>query len=253
MSDARNEWMAYLNTLGANPGNKNINDVAAQAQAYNPAPKQSPSRPVGTANLGRAMQVQNQQLQNMKKLGGKTQPFVDVGQTQPLPGQAGYAQLPVPQQPTVVLSPAFIKASNLRVRKGEIKPPPPPKESYQKYQERLAANQRRTFLQNTRAKYNYEQALENSRAAILNVGRNVFGNITDRLDQLPTPGNLRIPFLVLFILFFVLVPVNGHTRIGWLWLTFLGDTQISPNTNAYQPSSGVAGGGVAGGGGGPFT
>lgn len=52
------------------------------------------------------------------------------------------------------------------------------------------------------------------------------------LANVPTPGGVWLPFFLLMFLLLALFPVNGHTRLKWLFLVFLGD--------AVWPSSEIA-------------
>lgn len=60
-----------------------------------------------------------------------------------------------------------------------------------------------------------------------------------QLENIPTPGSLLFPFIVLMIFFFLLLPVNGHTRFVWLWLVLTGQAEISGGQEA--PPSQVSG------------
>jgi hypothetical protein len=47
-----------------------------------------------------------------------------------------------------------------------------------------------------------------------------------KLEGLPTPGSIMFPLLTLLFLFLILIPVNGNSRLQWLWYTIIGDAQI---------------------------
>lgn len=49
-----------------------------------------------------------------------------------------------------------------------------------------------------------------------------------QIGSFPTPGGLLTPLVILFILFMILLPVNGHTRLMWLWLAITGNAEIGP-------------------------
>lgn len=59
-----------------------------------------------------------------------------------------------------------------------------------------------------------------------------------RLARIPTPGDVYVPITILLILFLVLLPVNGHTRLNWLWRVYMGDAQIAltPQTPTIPPA-----------------
>lgn len=68
--------------------------------------------------------------------------------------------------------------------------------------------------------------------SIGSIFKNVFGKGKAKLESLPTPGNILLPLGILLILFMVLLPVNGHTRLMWLWLALTNNAQIG---NALIP------------------
>jgi hypothetical protein len=62
----------------------------------------------------------------------------------------------------------------------------------------------------------------------LRTWRRVTKKGTDRLETVSIPGGVWLPFSILMLLFIVLLPVNGHTRLGWLWKTITGNARIGP-------------------------
>ena len=62
-----------------------------------------------------------------------------------------------------------------------------------------------------------------------------------RVESLPDPGGIVFPLLVLLVFFFLLIPVNGHTRAMWLWLVLTGNASIGQGSGAS-----VSGGPVTG-------
>ncbi|SRR6266568_2650402 len=73
-------------------------------------------------------------------------------------------------------------------------------------------------------------------------------NARQRLEDAPTPGSIWLPLGMLLALLFVLIPVNGHTRIVWLFLTLAGHAQIGPpgTAGANKPDVTNEGGGGVG-------
>lgn len=69
-------------------------------------------------------------------------------------------------------------------------------------------------------------AIEQTRTAYQRV-QDVTGEAWDSLGRVSTPGSIFLPIAVLLILFLLLLPVNGHTRIEWLWLALVGDAHLS--------------------------
>lgn len=46
------------------------------------------------------------------------------------------------------------------------------------------------------------------------------------LANVPTPGGVWLPFIILMVLFLILFPVNGHSRMMWLFLVIIGQAQF---------------------------
>lgn len=85
-----------------------------------------------------------------------------------------------------------------------------------------------------------------SQAASKTVDRvqDTIGNVKGTLETISTPGSIFLPIAVLIIFFFLLLPVNGHTRAQWLWMSLIGDAQVAPSgTNNQDTGSGQGGGG----------
>ena len=66
------------------------------------------------------------------------------------------------------------------------------------------------------------------------------GSVWDSIGRVATPGSIWLPIAILLIFFFLLLPVNGYTRMQWLFLALTGQAQIQT-------------GGSGGGGGGAVT
>ena len=52
------------------------------------------------------------------------------------------------------------------------------------------------------------------------------GGVWDSIGRVATPGSIWLPIAVLLIFFFLLLPVNGYTRMQWLFLALTGQAQI---------------------------
>lgn len=63
------------------------------------------------------------------------------------------------------------------------------------------------------------------------------------LANIPTPGGVWAALTVLLFLFLVLFPVNGNTRLYWLWLALTGNASIpqfvNPNGSENAGSTGT--------------
>lgn len=69
------------------------------------------------------------------------------------------------------------------------------------------------------------------------------------LSNAPIPGGIGVPLVILLVLFIVLLPVNGHTRLMWLWLSLTGQAEIG---GPLTPPT-ITPGGFGGGSGGSFA
>lgn len=114
----------------------------------------------------------------------------------------------------------------------EETPPPPPKSSYEKpvnFQKVQDAVRRRQLRQLT---------------AVERIGHNI-SNIGARANQTAAgwpyiPGGFVFPFVLLLILFFILIPIGGFTRLQWLFLTMTGHAGVNASyTPPQQPTPGV--------------
>lgn len=80
------------------------------------------------------------------------------------------------------------------------------------------------------------QAALSTMQQAINSARGIIRNAGVRLENIPTPGSIALPLILLLVFFFFLVPVNGHTRFTWLWLVISGDASTAIGGNV---SSGV--------------
>lgn len=48
-----------------------------------------------------------------------------------------------------------------------------------------------------------------------------------RIGGIPTPGGIAVPLGLLLFFWLILIPVNGHTRLRWLWNSFFGFSALS--------------------------
>lgn len=63
------------------------------------------------------------------------------------------------------------------------------------------------------------------------------------IGRIPTIGGIMLPLLALLVLFFLLIQVNGHTRLDWLWLVMIGDAYASGNVKTGSEPFQAKGGG----------
>ncbi len=81
------------------------------------------------------------------------------------------------------------------------------------------------------------------------LGRNInqLGNaINGRAEAIPSPGGIAVPLILLLVLVTLLIPVGGHTRIEWLYLTLIGHARVKKGggvTEILEQKSAQGGGG----------
>jgi hypothetical protein len=56
--------------------------------------------------------------------------------------------------------------------------------------------------------------------------RDTAGGAWDWIGRIAIPGSIWLPIAILLLFFFLLLPVNGHTRAQWLWLSLIGQAHI---------------------------
>ena len=82
-----------------------------------------------------------------------------------------------------------------------------------------AKSERQKLIDDAIAKRQEEKdAFEENANATVNAIQRIARNTGVTIEKLPTPGSVMLPLLALGILMFLLIPVNGHTRLVWLWL-----------------------------------
>ena len=110
------------------------------------------------------------------------------------------------------------KASSSRSSTATARPVKPP--NLEKLQDRIRERQLARLTQVQRLGHN-----------ISKVGQNV-NRSTASWPLLP--GGFVAPLVLLLILLFILVPIHGKTRVGWLWAVITGTAGVNPN---YSPPS----------------
>jgi hypothetical protein len=59
------------------------------------------------------------------------------------------------------------------------------------------------------------------------------------IGGVPIPGDILLPLSILLLFFFVLIAVNGHTRLMWLWLTLTGNASLATGSGTVTTPSGL--------------
>lgn len=58
--------------------------------------------------------------------------------------------------------------------------------------------------------------------------RSLFGEkINAATAPIPIPGGVYLPLTILILLWLILIPTNGHTRLRWLWLVITNNASLS--------------------------
>lgn len=122
----------------------------------------------------------------------------------------------------------------------------PPTEKDQIELERAAANRDRAVIARERDQLRLEQerksALEDKTDQAAARLQQVVNYGKFRLEAAPMPGGLFLPIAVLFLFFLALLPINGQTRLQWLWSVVTGNASL-PETESLSPSFGQGQGG----------
>ncbi len=53
----------------------------------------------------------------------------------------------------------------------------------------------------------------------------------ERIGNVPTPGSIAVPLILLLLFFFILIGFNGHTRLQWLWLVLTNNAHVGSITD----------------------
>lgn len=147
---------------------------------------------------------------------------------------------PEPSTLRLVQPNPYVDVPLLPLAPGETPPPPP---NAARDAQRQAERQQRTNGDQTR------QILSGVRGGLqlVNLALRERGRqLNRRLGGMPTPGDVWTPFFILLALFLLIIPVNGHTRLMWLWLVLLGGAHVSTPFMSQQQVFEGAGGSTSG-------
>lgn len=82
--------------------------------------------------------------------------------------------------------------------------------------------------------------------------KQAFKRVTFSVEKVRMPGGIGVPLTILLLLLIVLIPVNGHTRITWLWFALIKHAKfvdtLSPTPSGTPAPPPVPGGNVPPGG-----
>ncbi len=67
------------------------------------------------------------------------------------------------------------------------------------------------------------EQIKQTAGRIATFGRDIWSSV----GRVPAPGNIFLPVSILLFFFFLILPVNGHTRASWLFLALTGNAHIA--------------------------
>lgn len=86
-----------------------------------------------------------------------------------------------------------------------------------------------------------QQKVQGLASSTLRQAGNIWQNTKVRIGDIPTPGSIMLPLAILLLGFFILIPVNGHSRFVWLWLALSGNAKIGLTSSPDSPGASAAG------------
>ncbi len=86
---------------------------------------------------------------------------------------------------------------------------------------------------------NKAAAIKAGQKALKNAGQIVHGADV-RVGAIPTPGSIITPLILLLLFFFILVQINGYSRVQWFWQVITGASRVG--TSAATPAVTSVGG-----------
>lgn len=125
------------------------------------------------------------------------------------------------EPPTQIINP-YTNPQQPHIVPGQAGPPPPPPNAAKQAQQRQQQQQQQQ-------RTNVRQALQGVQTGTQIAAQNLKqqGTALNRfLAAIPTPGDIWTPFFILLILFLIIIPVKGHSRLYWLWLVIVGHAHI---------------------------
>jgi hypothetical protein len=109
-------------------------------------------------------------------------------------------------------------------------------------QEKLLRDQDAAAKQQLATEKAEEDAFKSSARATVQGAKKIVRNTGVTLGNLPQPGSIVLPLVVLIVFFLLLIPVNGHTRFVWLWMVLSGNATIGQSSPNGSGGSGGSGG-----------
>jgi len=127
----------------------------------------------------------------------------------------------------------------------EQKAPPPPKappeSAYEKkvreaYEKLVTEEEARKHQEEVERERNKSAFQKNAEGA-LSSGKRIWKGTNLKIGNIPTPGSIVVPLVLLIVVFFILVQVNGFSRLGWLWLVVSGQAQVTTSDQSGPPAN----------------
>lgn len=140
------------------------------------------------------------------------------------------------------------EASPYAIENTEIAPPLPPETPEQKTQRekfetdqkkiqkaredllgKEQANEEKKRLAEEEAK---QRSLEGIAANVATKTGELLHGGSTRIANLPAPGTIATPLILLILFFFILIQYGGFSRLQWLWLVLTGNAYVLDAANA---------------------
>lgn len=103
-----------------------------------------------------------------------------------------------------------------------------PEGDKEKSQDDIIAENEKTAQDELAEQQRQQDLFKKSANATVNAASNIVKGTSVTLERIPTPGSLVFPLIILAVFFFLLLPVNGHTRFVWIWLVLTGNAHMQP-------------------------
>jgi hypothetical protein len=92
------------------------------------------------------------------------------------------------------------------------------------------------------------QVVKSGEKAVKSAGKIIHGADV-RIGNIPQPGSIAFPLTLLLLCFFILIQVNGFSRLGWLWMVITRNAAVSTTQTVPSLPTPPPGGGAVGSGG----
>lgn len=121
--------------------------------------------------------------------------------------------------------------------------PPPPDETPEQAQLRharedmLGKEQADALAQEEAEQAAREATLLGVAEKYLNASKAKASDANVKIGNVPTPGSISTPLILLCIFFFILIQFNGNTRAQWAWKVLTNNAFISASQGASSQSS----------------